>query len=88
MLIQGKHGEYEVTAKSFGWSYCQAVVKVKAKFLGFIPYYKTVWTTSSTPFDKYPMMLVEAKRMHKEPMTKWFEHAVKQYEEHKESWEN
>lgn len=81
-----KIGEYEVTASQYGWSYCRAHVKVKKKLFGFIPYMSTVYSTTENPFSNFPMLIVEAERMHKKEMIEWFEFVVEKYEAYKKSW--
>lgn len=85
MIIQGRFGEYDVVWAEYGWSYAQAYVRVKSKFLWFIPYWKTVWHTGSNGWSS-TTSAVCAKKMLKDQMINWFEHAVYEYEKWLESW--
>lgn len=86
MIIQGEFGEYDVVWSAYGWSYARAIVRVKSKFLWFIPYWKTVWCTGSNGRSS-TTSYVSAEKMRKDQMVNWFEHAVVEYEEWLNSWE-
>lgn len=86
MKIQGKFDTYDVVWITWGWSYAKAVVRKRVKFLG-ISYWKKVWCTGSgSGFHGGTTHVMTAEKMKKEPMTQWFENAVKEYEEYYESW--
>ena len=82
MKIKGKKEEYDVMWSPHGWSYAVPVVYGRRK-VPLLPFmrWKKVWTGSAKGSN-------DAEKMHPEPMKKWFQDAVDDYEKYVEAWEN
>lgn len=81
MKIISKNGnEYEVRWRTTSWSFANAHVFIRVKFLWF-KRLKHVWEGT----QRY---LFEAEKMLPKDMVYWFEQSVEEYENYKISWEN
>ncbi len=87
MKIKGRHGEYIVKWASYGLSYAQAIVYQERSRWG-LRWNKKLHSTCSNPWSSFCITWVEADRMYPNRMIEWFEHAVKEYEDYTDAWDN
>lgn len=83
MNIEGV--EFKFTFHAVGWSYAEVKVRTKSKFLGFIPYWKCLWSTSNG-FGWGSALALHVQKAHKREIERWCENALKEYLSYTKSW--
>lgn len=83
MTVEGV--DFKFTFHSVGWSYAEVKIKVKAKFLGLIPYWKCLWATSSG-FEWGSALADHVEKAHKHDIDRWCKKALKEYLSYAKSW--
>lgn len=85
MKITHEGIEYKFYWNRVGWSYAEINVQIKSKLFGLIPYWKTVWSTSSG-FSWGPATVERVEKAHKGRMEEWARSALKEYIAYEKSW--
>jgi len=83
MNIEGV--DFKFTFHPVGWSYAEVKVRVKSKFMGIIPHWKCVWSTSNG-FGWNSALAGHVVKAHKKDIERWCQNAVKEYLSYAKSW--
>lgn len=83
MTVEGV--EFKFTFHRSGWSYAEIKIHTKPKLLGFIPYWKCLWETSSG-FGWGSALAIHVEKAHKHELERWCEKALKEYLAYAKSW--
>lgn len=78
--------EYKFTWNKVGFSYAEIHVRVKSKFLGLIPYWKSVYSTGRG-FNSGHALLCNVEKAKPNKLTEWCVEALAEYLDYKQAWD-